>query len=88
MKVTAFIKYDLYPHYIVLEGELQENFDVKTSCGNFNHTKVIDVKPISDLQEHRGKHDNIRKEHDRLHRQLKIDLLKQNGVDFIDTDKL
>uniref|UniRef100_A0AAU8GGQ6 Uncharacterized protein n=1 Tax=Salmonella phage vB_SEnST11_KE23 TaxID=3161174 RepID=A0AAU8GGQ6_9CAUD len=88
MKVTAFVKYDLYPHYIVLEGELQENFDVKTSCGTFNHAKVITVKPISELDRHREDYENIRKAYDRLHTKLKVDILKQHGVDFINTDKL
>ena len=88
MKVTAFIKYALYPHYIVLEGELQENFDVKTSCGTFNHSKVITVKPIKELDDHRETYENIRKAYDRLHSKLKVDILKQHSVDFINTDKL
>lgn len=87
MKVTAFVRYDLYPYYIVLEGDLQENFDVKTSCGTYNHTKVLQIKPLSELAEHKETHTRIRKEHDRLLRQLKVDLLKQNGIDFINTDK-
>lgn len=85
MKVTAFLKYDLYPYYIVLEGDLQENFDVKTSCGTYNHTKVLQIKPFNDLKEHQDTHTKIRNDHDRLLRQLKVDLLKQNGINFINT---
>lgn len=87
MKVTAFVKYDLYPHYIVLEGDLQENFDVKTSCGTYKSESVIFVKPVSELEKHKEVHTTIRRDHDRLLRQLKIDLIKQNGIDFINTDK-
>ena len=85
MKVTAFLKYDLYPYYIVLEGDLQENFDVKTSCGTYNHKKVLQIKPFSDFKEHQETHTRICKEHDRLLRQLKVDLLNQNGINFINT---
>ncbi|AGZ17627.1 hypothetical protein X824_gp196 [Escherichia phage 4MG] len=86
MKVTAFLKYDLYPYYIVLEGELQENFDVKTSCGTYSHTKVLRVKPFSEYDLHSKIHRDIKQQHDRCLRKLKVDLLKQNGIDFINTE--
>lgn len=88
MKVTAFLKYDLYPYYIVLEGDLQENFDVKTQCGTYNYEKVLQIKPWSELENHRAAHTDIRREHDRLLRQLKIDLLDRYRIDFINRDKL
>lgn len=87
MKVTAFVKYDLYPYYIVLLGELQENFDVKTSCGTYNHSKVLDIKPFSELETHQNTHTTIRREHDQRLRQIKIDLLKEHNINFINTDK-
>lgn len=86
MKVTAFLKYDLYPYYLVLEGDLQENFDVKTSCGTYNHDKVINLKPIGELEEHKDTLASIKKDHDLLLRKLKIDLLKRNGINFINTE--
>lgn len=86
MKVTAFLKYDLYPYYVVLEGDLQENFDVKTSCGTYSRGKVMCVRPIDELDKHREARNTVTKEYDRLHRQLKIDVLRQNGVNFINTD--
>lgn len=87
MRVTAFVKYDLYPYYIVLEGDLQETFDVKTSCGTYGASALLSIKPISEIEKHKEIHTNILKEHDQSLRQLKIDLLKQNGIDFINTDK-
>lgn len=86
MKVTAFLKYDLYPYYVVLEGDLQENFDVKTSCGTYNRGKVIYVRPIDEFGKHQEARNTITKEYDRLHRQLKIDVLRNNGVNFINTE--
>lgn len=86
MKVTAFIKYDLYPYYIVLDGDLQENFDVKSSCVTYNRSKVLDIKPFSELEMHKNNHTTIRKEHDRRLRKIKVDLLKEHGINFINTE--
>lgn len=87
MKVTAFVKYDLYPYYLVISGDLQENFDVKSQSGTYSHEKVLCVKPFSELDEHQEVHKTIREDHDRLLRKLKIDLLRQNGIDFINTNR-
>lgn len=86
MKVTAFIRYDIYPYYIVLEGDLQENFDVKTSCGAYHHRNVLCVKPISELKQHEDTHKKITREHKRLEAELRVDLLKKNGINFINTE--
>lgn len=88
MKVTAFVKYDLYPHYLVVAGDLQENFDVKTQSGVYSHEKVICVKPFFELEQHQETLKTIRKDHDRLLRKLKVDLLNQHGINFINTNKL
>lgn len=85
MKVTAFVKYDLYPHYVVLEGDLQENFDVKTSCGTYSHSKVLCVKPFSELKDHEDAHKKICREYKRMENELRVDLLKKNGINFIHT---
>lgn len=86
MKVTAFIRYDIYPYYIVLEGDLQENFDVKTSCGTYNHRNVLCIKPFSELKEHEDNHKKICREYKRLEAELRVDLLKKNGINFINTN--
>lgn len=87
MKVTAFLKYDLYPYYIVLEGDLDEAFYVKTVCGTYHPKNVLAIKPISELEGHKNTHTAIMKDHDRLLRKLKVDLLEQNGIDFINTNR-
>ncbi|WJJ58514.1 hypothetical protein NDO71_orf148 [Klebsiella phage vB_KpnM_NDO71] len=86
MKVTAFVKYDLYPYYLVLEGDLQENFDVKTRIGTYSHAKVLCVKPIGEYLAHAETRRNIKQEHDRCVCKLKVDLLKKNGINFINTE--
>lgn len=86
MKVTAFVKYDLYPYYTVVLGDLQENFDVKTASGIYSREKVIHVRPSHEIDGHRNTLISIKKDHDLLLRKLKVDLLKKNGIHFINTD--
>lgn len=83
MKVTGFVKHDLYPHYLVMVGELQENFDLKCRHGTYNRSEVLAVKPLIEYETHRQTHERIRAKYRQRERELRVALLEAHGVDFV-----
>lgn len=83
MKVTALVKYDLYPYYLVFGGELLKSMDVKTEVGTFNKDSILRIRPFHELGAEKLIHKTLKDEYDRLSSQLEVDLLKKYGIKFI-----
>ena len=82
--LTVIVKYDLYPFYLVAKGKLLSNGDIKTSATSFyRRESVIKVLPESEYEVQKVILQNIESEYRKKERQLRIDLLKEAGVDFV-----
>lgn len=83
MKVTAIIKYDIYPYYLVLEGDLNEEFDVLTKVGRYSAKNLLAVKSLSEFTTQKQKLEDIRRQYREKEKELRLALLEENGVDFV-----
>lgn len=83
-KVTAIVKYDLYPYYNVIEGELNLDGSVRWGTnGTFRQELVVRVLPVAAFETHNILLEQIKRSYRNQERQLRIDILKQSGVDFV-----
>ena len=64
-KVTAIIKYDLFPHFTVEKGELQDNGDVRCESGVYSSLKVITTLPAHVYAEVKESHRTAQSEYDK-----------------------
>lgn len=83
MRVTGFVKYDVYPYYVVIEGELHDNFDLATNIGVYSRNKVIKVAPFSEFESHVRDRALIIDSYKCREADLKLAILQEHGVDFI-----
>lgn len=81
--VTAIVRYDIYPHYLVSKGKLLPGGKVKTSCGTYAVDSIIRILPESDYETYEAQRRKVSKEYTEKERQLRIDTLKENGVKFL-----
>lgn len=82
--VTAIVKYDLFPNYVVAKGKLMEDGGIKTSSTSyFRSRSVIKVLPESEYEPQEAKLRMIQQAYRERERQLRVDILKENGVDFL-----
>lgn len=82
-KVAVIVRYDIYPHYLVSKGTLLPGGRVKTSCGTYTADSIIRVLPESDFEAYDEQRRKVAKDYDEKERQLRVDILKQNGVNFL-----
>lgn len=75
MKVTAVVKYDLYPYFLVVEGDLQENGDVKTGSGTYAGHKVVTIRPPHLYEETKNAREHIKREFDKALEELMKSLI-------------
>lgn len=82
--VTAIVRYDIYPHYIVVKGKLLPTGGVKTrDCGGFSVRSILRILPESEYETQEALRRKITSEYTKKERQLRVDILKENGVDFL-----
>lgn len=79
MKVTAVVRYDLYPYFLVLEGDLQENGDVKTSCGTYAGHKILNIRPAHEYEMIKNSKNHIKNEFDKQTRELMLKLIDDHA---------
>lgn len=87
MMVTAFVRHDLFPYYLVFGGELLENMNVKTEVGHYAKGKVIRLAPFEELGQHRLTYESLMRQYKERERLLRIEIINEN-IDFIDSSKL
>lgn len=82
--VTAIVKYDTYPYYNVISGELRLDGSVGWgNNGHFRQESVIRILPEAAFETHNILLEQIKRSYRNQERQLRIDILKQGGVDFV-----
>lgn len=82
--VTVIVKYDIFPRYRVHKGRLQDDGTVRVEAGLcFRADSVLRVLPASRYEEEKARLDRIEADYDENERQLRIDILKANRVDFV-----
>lgn len=82
--VTAIVKYDLYPYYHVTKGRLRHDGGIDTSGASYYRPEsVIKVLPASEYEPQKDALQRIEQTYREKERQLRIDILEQNGVDFV-----
>lgn len=81
--VTAIVGYDIYPHYLVTKGKLLPGGRVKTSAGTYAADSVIRILPECDYESQEAVLRKVKSEYTAKERQLRVDILKQNGVNFL-----
>lgn len=82
-KVTVIVRYDIYPHYLVDKGTLLPGGRVGTTCGTYGVDSIIRVLPESDFEAYEAQRRKVSSEYTEKERQLRVDILKQNGVNFL-----
>lgn len=83
-EVTAIVKYDLYPYYRLAKGRLRNDGGIKLSeTSYYRPESVIKVLPKSEYEPQKDKLQLIDQIYREKERQLRIDILKEFGVDFI-----
>lgn len=82
--VTALVKYDIFPKYLVVKGYLQPDFTVKTNPYSFYRTtSILQILPAESYESEKERLQRIEDNYYENERQLRIDILKENGVDFV-----
>lgn len=82
-KVTVIVHYDIYPYYLVYKGTLLPGGRVETICGTYAVDSIIRVLPESDFEAYDAQRRKVSSEYTEKERQLRVDILKQNGVNFL-----
>lgn len=82
-RVCVIVHYDIYPHYLVAKGVLLPGGKVKTLYGTYSVGSIIRVLPESDLEAYKEQRRKVSSEYTEKERQLRVDILKENGVDFL-----
>lgn len=82
--VTAIIRCDLYPGYVVTMGGLQMDGGIRLSSGGtYSGGSVLKVLPLDAYNTQEQLLRQIKNSYREQERQLRIDILKQHGVDFV-----
>lgn len=81
--VTAIVKYDLFPYYNVVFGELNLEGCIRCSSGTFRQESVIRVLPEAAFETQQTLLRQATASYRNQERQLRIDILEQHGVDFV-----
>lgn len=83
-EVTAIVKYDLYPYYLVVKGKLSKFGGIKLGgASHYRPESVIKVLPASEYDSQKDTLKLIRQVYDEKECQLRVDILKQHGVHFV-----
>lgn len=83
-EVTAIVEYDLYPYYLVTKGLLQKDGGVRSeTMGNFKSDSILKVFPGCSYEALEGVLRQITSSYHKQERQLRVDILKEHGVDFV-----
>lgn len=85
--VTAIVRYDIYPHYLVSKGRLLPGGGVKTSCGTYAVESVLRILPECDYERLEDVRRKVSREYTARERQLRVDILKENDVNFLPVSK-
>lgn len=82
MNVCAFVKYDLYPYYIVCKGELQEDFSLHLPDrdGFYRPSSILKIQPVADYEDHKNTHDKIVNTYRGEVKELEKEILSRFGV--------
>lgn len=84
-EVTAIIKYDLFPYYVVTKGSLNNDGSIAISSHSYHRAEsVIRVLPIETFDEQVEKRRKIANDYDLLHNNLKVQLLNEAKVNYRD----
>lgn len=82
--VAAIVKYDTYPYYNVILGELRLDGSVGWgNNGSFRQESVIRVLPEAAFETQNRLLDQVKYSYRKQEHQLRVDILKQHGVDFV-----
>ncbi|URC22606.1 hypothetical protein KASHIRA_00120 [Serratia phage vB_SmaM-Kashira] len=79
--VTALVKYDLFPHYVVCTGTLRNDGGIKMSGASYYPAaSVLRILPESCYQEERSKRGELERRHSAGVERLRYELLSEAGV--------
>lgn len=82
--VAAAVRYDLYPYYIVVKGKLKSDGGIIVpDYGSYHPESVLRIFSSDAYFDQEAKHKKIRDTYREKERQLRIDILEQNGVNFV-----
>ncbi|UNA02655.1 hypothetical protein [Enterobacter phage vB_ExiM_F5M1E] len=82
--VTAIVKYDVFPYYVVAKGKLLNNGGVRAEgLGIFSAESVIRIFPDDQYNTLNRQRESLKNDYRKKERQLRIDILEQAGVDFV-----
>ncbi|QYC52557.1 hypothetical protein [Salmonella phage SSBI34] len=84
MPVTAIVRYDLFPKYRVSKGWLQGDGSVKVNNHSYYRAEsIIRVLPPEKYEDEKERLERIIEDYRENERQLRIDILAANKVNFI-----
>lgn len=82
--VTAIVKYDLYPHYLVRKGKLRPDGGIQMERSSYYSPDcVIKVFPESEYEAQEARQRKIVRIYREKTHKLRIDILNEADVDFI-----
>lgn len=82
--VCAVVKYDHFPHFNVIQGELRGDGSVRwPGCGVFRGESIIKIFPVGEFEDLRRKQYLLEEDYREGKQKLRVDLLKEHGVDFV-----
>lgn len=82
-RVSVIVRHDIYPHYLVAKGVLLPGGKVKTLYDTYSVNSIIRILPESDFEDYDAQCRKVSSEYTKKERQLRVDILKENGVDFL-----
>lgn len=82
--VTAIIKYDLFPYYVVAKGNLRQDGGIQTGVTSYYRPEgVLKVLPESEYEVQKANRSAIEQDYRERERELRVDILIENDVDFV-----
>lgn len=83
VEVCGIVKYDTFPYYNVLKGQLKSDGSFFVSgIGTFRDQNLFRIFPVACYEREDKKFEAVRREYSEKEKQLKLDVIKQNNVDF------
>lgn len=84
VQVTGIVKYDLFPYYTVVRGELRDDGGIDLSSYSYHKPEsVIKVLGIGAYEAEKERLAKVQDEYRKRHQELRGELFREFGVDFV-----
>lgn len=81
--VTALIKYDLFPFYVVRKGVLNPDGGIQLNkVSSYDVSAVLRILPESAFEDEEEKRSGLSKKYDELVQNIRVELLEEANVNF------